>query len=455
MTCVGHGAVRVRLDAPDVQAGLLLRAAGARRFAFNWAVAKIKANADQWHAEASYGIEKPDRVRPLSFFTLGKLWTAERPEVAPWADEHSTWTFRYALRDAANAQAAFLAGQRRFPRFKSRHRDRARFTVRDGLALEAGRVRIAKYGWVRIAAACPQQAKLRRLLRRGHATLQHITVTKHSDGRWYATVTDTREARVPAEQYTAPTGPVVGVDRGVRTAAVVADLNGRVIAELPASRALRDRVRHVRHLQRAVSRAQKGSANRRRAVARLGRAHGCAAAVRAAALHNFTAELARAHGVVVVEDLATRNLMANRSLAAAIGDQGWAELARQLQYKTARHGGQCIVANRWFASSKTCSACGAVRSKLTLAERTHRCGDESCGHVADRDVNAAANLAAWGEHTLGICPCVTQAGDRHPGGPTAGGSRHACGGWVSATAGQAAAVPPGEAGTSRPRLGVV
>ena len=153
-------------------------------------------------------------MRPLTFFTLAKLWTHEKPDVAPWAGEHSTWTFRYALRDAATAYQAFLAGKRRFPRFKSRRRDRARFTVRDGLALEAGRVRIAKYGWVRIAAACPAQAELRRLARRGHAILQHITVTKHSDGRWYATVTYTREDRVPAEQYTAPTGPVVGVDRG-------------------------------------------------------------------------------------------------------------------------------------------------------------------------------------------------------------------------------------------------
>ena len=146
--------------------------------------------------------------------------------------------------------------------------------------------------------------------------------------------------------------------------------------------------------------------------------------------------------------------MANRALAAAIGDQGWAELARQLQYKTARHGGQLIVADRWFASSKTCSACGAVRPKLTLAERTYRCSNPDCGHVVDRDVNAAANLAAGGEHTLGTCPCVTRAGDRHPGGPTAGSSRHACGGWVSAAAGQVAVVLPGEAGTSRPRIRV-
>jgi putative transposase len=171
-------------------------------------------------------------------------------------------------------------------------------------------------------------------------------------------------------------------------------------------------------------------------------------------LHRFTARLAREHGIVVVEDLATKNLMANRSLAAAIGDQGWGELARQLGYKTARHGGRLIVADRWFASSRTCSACGAVRPKLTLAQRTYRCGEDSCGYVADREVNAAANLAAWGEHTLGICPCVTQAGDRHPGGPSAEPVRHACGGWVSAAAGQVAAVLPGEAGTSRPRVSV-
>src|SRR5680860_1901977 len=86
---------------------MLLRAAGARRFAHNWAVAKIKANADQWAAEATYDIPKPDRVRPLTYFTLAKLWTAAKPVVAPWADEHSTWTFRYGIRAAAEAHRAF------------------------------------------------------------------------------------------------------------------------------------------------------------------------------------------------------------------------------------------------------------------------------------------------------------------------------------------------------------
>ena len=448
---MANGAVRARLDVTDVQAGVLLRAAGARRFAWNWAVAKIKANVDQWAAEATYGVERADRVRPLSFFSLAKLWTAEKPDAAPWSVEHSTWTFRYALRDAANAHAAFLAGKRRFPRFKSRHRDRARFTVRDGLALESGRVRIAKYGWVRIAAPCAAQAKLRRLLRRGHATLQHITVTRHSDGHWYATMNYTRGPESRSVNAQPRPGRPSGLDRGVKTAAVVASSDGRVVAELPASRALRDRLRQVKHLQRAVSRARKG--RRTGACCRPpGTAHARVAAVRADALHPFTAQLARAHGVVVVEDLATKNLMANRHLAAAIGDQGWADLARQLAYKTARHGGQLIVADRWFASSKTCSACGAVRPKLTLAERTYRC--DACGLICDRDVNAAANLAAWGEHTLGMCPCVTRAGDRHPGGPSAERDS-ACLWRVGVRIGRHSwPVPPGEAGTSRPRLGV-
>ena len=440
----------MRLGVNDAQAGMLLRAAGARRFAWNWAVAKVQANADQWAAEATYDIERADRTRPPTYFTLAKMWTAEKPQVCSWAGEHSTWTFRYALRDAANAHAGFLAGQRRSPRFRSRHRDRPRFTVRDGLALEAGRVRIAKYGWLRITAPCPAQAKLRRLLRRGQASLQHITVSRRSDGHWYASVSYNRAVRTPSSQHSAQAGPVVGVDRGLRTAAVVATVNGDVVRKLPASRALRDRLRKLKHLQRALSRTQKGANNRRKAIARLGRGHARAAAVRANLIHAFTAALAREYGVIVVEDIATKNMMANRTLAAAIADQGWAQLARQLSYKSARHGGRVLTADRWFASSKTCSACGAVRPKLTLAERTYRC--DACGLIRDRDVNAAANLAAWGEHTLGICPCVTRAGDRHPGGPTA--ERHACGGWVSAAASQAAAVLPCEAGTSRPRPGV-
>ena len=88
------------------------------------------------------------------------------------------------------------------------------------------------------------------------------------------------------------------------------------------------------------------------AVIRLGRAHARAAAIRAETLHRFTAALSREHGVIVVEDLADEEPDDQPvPRAGAIGDQGWGELARQLGYKTARHGGRLIVADRWFASS--------------------------------------------------------------------------------------------------------
>ena len=174
-------------------------------------------------------------------------------------------------------------------------------------------------------------------------------------------------------------------------------------------------------------------------------------AARTSRLHQFTAKLAKSHGVVVVESITTANLMRNHHLAQATGDQGWGELARQLGYKSVRHGGTCVPADRWFPSSKTCSACGAVKPKLSLAERTYRC--DVCPQAGDRDINAAANLAARGERQQGISPVAgSQAGNRHPGGPSAQLAEHACPGSNEPASTAAAALD--EAGTSRPRTRV-
>ena len=259
-----------------------------------------------------------------------------------------------------------------------------------------------------------------------------------------------RTAAPAPQAYSRPAGAAVGVDVGVRTAA-----GGTLVVTLEAFRALRDALGHLKHLQRALSRTQKGSANRAKPRRRLGRAHARVSAARASRLHRFTAALAKAHRMVVVENIATANLMRNHHLAQAIGDQGWGELARQLRYKTTRAGGTLVVADRWFPSSKTCSGCGAVKPKLPLAVRRYRC--DVCALVIDRDNNAAANLAAWGEQqqvdrASGTPVAGTRAGDRHPGGPSAQLAEHACGG-SNEPAGTAAEALV-EAGTSQPRTRV-
>ena len=138
------------------------------------------------------------------------------------------------------------------------------------------------------------------------------------------------------------------------------------------------------------SRKQPGSARRRRAAGRLGRLHARIAAVRADALHKATSALAARYATVVVEDLNVTGMISNKKLARAVSDQGFGTARRMLAYKTQRHGGTLVVADRWYPSSKTCSDCGSVKAKLTLKDRVFAC--DACGHTEDRDVNAARNL---------------------------------------------------------------
>jgi putative transposase len=206
---------------------------------------------------------------------------------------------------------------------------------------------------------------------------------------WYCSLTVEVDRPDPAPVV----GPVVGVDRGIRAFAVCSD--GTVI-ESP--RALEHSLRRLRRRARAVSRKRPGSANRRKAVLALARCHRRIRNRRVDGLHKATTALARAKSVIVVEDLHVAGMVRNRRLARAISDQGWAEFHRQLAYKTRWHGSRLVVAPRFFPSSKTCSGCGSIMATLPLGERTFRC--ERCGPVADRDLNAARNLARLAEEGM-------------------------------------------------------
>jgi putative transposase len=176
---------------------------------------------------------------------------------------------------------------------------------------------------------------------------------------------------------------VIGIDLGVKALLTGADDRGRVVT-LDGPRALRTALQRLRRASRAHSRKASGSANRRKAAARLARLHARVANVRADALHKATTELAARYETVVAEDLNVAGM------ARAIADAGFGETQRMLAYKTTWNGGRLTTADRFYPSSKTCSGCGAVIAKLALSERTYTC--TACGLVLDRDVNAAVNL---------------------------------------------------------------
>ena len=199
---------------------------------------------------------------------------------------------------------------------------------------------------------------------------------------------------------------VVGVDLGITSLAVLS--TGQVV---PNPRHLDGALRALRRVQRQASRrrgpdrrTRTEPSNRwRKTKARIAALHTRVANARRDGLHKLTTRLVRDHDVVVVEDLNVAGMVRNHRLARHIAGLGMAELRRQLDYKATDAGVRLVVADRWFPSSKTCSVCGAVRAKLTLAEREFVC--ELCGTRLDRDLNAAHNLAALADEAASEPSC--------------------------------------------------
>ncbi|MFB6391764.1 zinc ribbon domain-containing protein, partial [Polymorphospora sp. 2-325] len=116
-----------------------------------------------------------------------------------------------------------------------------------------------------------------------------------------------------------------------------------------------------------------------------------------------------------------------------------AEIRRQLAYKTLWNGGRLLIADRWYPSSKTCSGCGTVKTKLALSEREYVC--QACGLVIDRDHNAAANLADLAAEfdTAGRGPVEARGADQKTRVRGRVASKREPG---TASAGQTGTVPP-------------
>jgi putative transposase len=118
----------------------------------------------------------------------------------------------------------------------------------------------------------------------------------------------------------------------------------------------------------------------------------------------------------VIEDLSVRNMVRNHHLARAISDAAWRQMRAMLEYKCEWYGRDLIVIDRWYPSSRTCSACGCVAASLPLGVREWDCA--ACGARHDRDINAAVNIKAAG---LTVLACG--AGRRPAREPSRAGGR--------------------------------
>jgi putative transposase len=327
---------------------------------------------------------------PWTLPELRREWNRAKHDVAPWWSENSKEAYNSGLDALARALKNWSdsrKGRRKgrpvgFPRRKRKRRARVacRFTTGQIRVLpDRKHVQLPRIGVVKTHEST---RKLARRLEQGTARILAATISRTAD-RWFVSFTVEVQRQVPTRNCRTT---VVGVDVGVRHLAVLS-----TGATIPNPRALEGSLRRLRRLNRELARRASGSRRRNLTRRRLARVHARAANLRRDALHKLTTSLATQHGTVVVEQLNVAGLLQNRRLARAIADTGMAELRRQLGYKIGWYGSRLVVADRFFPSSKTCSACGWVKAKLTLAERTFTC--EACGLVIDRDLNAARNLA--------------------------------------------------------------
>ena len=368
---------KIRLDPNNKQATYLAKAAGTARFAYNWALAEWQIQYATWKDDNSQ--PKPNQM------SLRRQLNAIKREQFPWMLEVTKNAPQMAIIQLGAAFKSFFAGRAKYPQFKKKGKSRDSFTLtNDQFAIDAYRIRIPNLGLVR----------MRETLRFSGKILS-ATVSRTAD-QWFASITvDTDQNHLPPAENQG----TVGVDLGVSALATLS--TGEKVIGAKPHKALLSR---LKRLSRSLSRKVKGSANRHKVKQKLARLHAKIANIRQDSLHQLTTDLTRRFHTIGIEDLNVSGMVKNRHLSRAISDMGFFAFRRQLEYKAEMRGAVVVVADRFFASSKTCSAsgCGHKVDKLPLSVREWTC--PVCGAVHDRDINAAKNLQEYAvSSTVSAC----------------------------------------------------
>jgi putative transposase len=408
---------KIRLHPTPEQEDYLRRACGTRRFVYNWGLA-------QWNKQyASY--KEGKREKKPTANELKKRFQAIREKEFPWTFEVTKCVIEGAFDDLDDAFSRFFKGQNKYPTFKKKGKSRESFSLaNDKFTLGDHWIVVPVLGRFlmdkrQVNGTLPKKIRNKNNYRRGLGKInmaeslrfvvpdpnkkagkwrnehkkRYCSSVKilgatigQSCGYWYVSV----HVEVPASRGL-NTNPMVGVDVGIKESAIVSD-GRRFENQKPLTR----QIKKLKRLSRSFSRKQydpetkQGSKNREKARVKLARLHGKIAHIRQDSHHKLTTEIARTCSVVGLEDLHVKGMFKNRKLARALADASLGQLLRFFETKMQAVGGQAIVVDRFFPSTKTCSGCGHVKKRMPLKYRTYCC--LKCGLVIDRDLNAAINL---------------------------------------------------------------
>jgi putative transposase len=269
-----------------------------------------------------------------------------------------------------------------FPNFKSKHKGHNSYTtnlVNGNIELVGGYLKLPKLGKVKIKQHRDIPVDYR---------LKSVTINKAPSGKYFASILYEYEAEIQAAQI----NHAVGLDFSMKELYVSSD---GVTPEYP--RFYRQAQAKLAKEQRKLSRRQKGGKNRQKQKIKVARRHEKVANQRLDFLHKQSRQITNAFDAVCVEDLNMKGMSQALNFGKSVSDNGWGMFTNMLSYKLAEQGKQLVKIDKWYPSSKTCSACGSIKDELALSERTYQC---ECGFVCDRDINAAINIRNEGLRML-------------------------------------------------------
>lgn len=364
---------KIRLNPTEEQAAYFWKAAGVSRFAFNWGLAR-------WNELYAAG------EKGITAYGLRKEFNAIKRTEFPWVMEVTAWACDGAFADLGKAVKNFFDKYKAgtlpkldkprkdgkpggWPQFKSRGKTTPAFYLHnEAFRFDGHMVRIERLGWVNMTQPLRFDGKVMS----GRVS--------HYAGHWWLSVA----LDIPHEPQ-AHEGPAIGVDLGLKSLAVTSD--GEVFDN---PKALKKAERKIAKLNRQFSRKQSGSANSKKAAAKLAKAHYKVRSIRLDAAHKMTTAITSDYGFIGLEDLNVKGMAKNHSLAGAVKDAAFGEIRRQIGYKAEWNGVAVQTVDRFYPSSKTCANCSYINQDLTQADRKWTC--PACGAELDRDFNAAQNI---------------------------------------------------------------
>jgi putative transposase len=324
-------------------------------------------------------------------------------ELHPWLKDLNSQSLQHANRNLLTGFKNFFEGNGAYPTRKNKKNNKFSFQVPQNyqINLSTSQIYLPKIGWMKIVLHRDFLDKefvenelvtkevngeiiLDQKLNKKFDILKTLTVSRTSAGRYHASILiDDHVPELELVEFDENT--TVGIDIGIKSFAVLS--SGEVI-ENP--RFLKNSLMKLKKLQRAVSRKQKGSRNRRKAIAKLAKQHQLVANQRNDFQHKISMKIISENQAICIEDLNVRGMVNNHCLAQSISDVGWSEFIRKLIYKAEWYGKTIIKIGRFEASSKLCNICGYKKDDLTLNDREWEC--PSCKTLHDRDLNASFNI---------------------------------------------------------------